>query len=204
MARIARSVGDRIASAASLRPTIVRSSAAAAQRSDMDRDSPLPVWGYQGRVRDWFHTKPGARFLNAQTSWFRLYAPTGFAVRSPVGRRTGRGRRTNVRVNARGAQGVLGWIGGGGAGWLQNVRAGPQVELRIGRTTRTGRARPPSDEAERLEAIETYCETVNWFDYVESMVNQRGRPTSARIRSMHARWCEQGLVLVVDLDGTTA
>jgi deazaflavin-dependent oxidoreductase (nitroreductase family) len=170
----------------------------------MHRQSPLPVWGRQGRVRDWFHTKQGARFLNAQTSWFRLYTPKGFAVLSTVGRRTGKMRRTNVRLIVRGDKGFLVSIGAGSVGWLQNVRARPHVELRIGRTTRTGRARPPSDEQEVLEAIQTYCETVNWFDYVEGIVNQRGRPTAARIRSMHARWCEQGLVIVVDLDGSAA
>jgi deazaflavin-dependent oxidoreductase (nitroreductase family) len=166
----------------------------------MERPSPHPVWSRQGRIRDWFHTKAGARFLNTGTSWFRLVAPPGYAVLTTIGRRTGKARRTAVRVIIHGNTGFLVSNVGEDTEWLRNIRADPQVQLRIGRRTTPGRVRSPRDNAERLDAKRAYAETINWFDYVSTMINEKGLPSRARIRSMHLRWFDQGRPLVVDVD----
>lgn len=159
----------------------------------------VPVWGHQGRLRDWFHTTSGARFLNAQTSWFKIAAPKGFAVLTTTGRRTGRLRHSNVRLITRGRQAFLVSIAGTQNSWIKNLQDNPEVELRLGRQNHMGRARPPCDDHERQRARDTYCQTVNWFDFVSSLVNQRGVPSRRRIVEMHSRWFDQGVVLVIEL-----
>lgn len=160
---------------------------------------PVPVWGHQGRLRDWFHTTKGAKLLNAQTSWFKIVAPRGFAVLTTTGRRTGRLRHSNVRLVTRGQKGFLVSIAGSTNSWVKNVQDNPNVELRLGRQSHRGLARPPCDDHERQQARSAYCQTVNWFDFVSSFVNQRGVPSRKRICQMHSRWFDQGAVLVIEL-----
>jgi deazaflavin-dependent oxidoreductase (nitroreductase family) len=151
-------------------------------------------------VRNWFHTRTGARFLNAQTSWFRIYAPSGWGLLTTTGRRTGAMRRSCVRVVTVGQQAFLVAIGGETADWLNNALFNPRVSLRVGSKTRTGRARRPQTEDEQATAMTAYCETITWFDFISSLVNQRGLPSPKRIRAMLARWSEQGTALVIDFD----
>ncbi len=167
---------------------------------EMVHEGSLPVWGDQGRVRNWFHTKTGARFLNAQTSWFRIYAPPGWGLLATIGRRSGATRRSCVRVTTVGQRGFLVAIGGKTTDWLQNALAHPRVSLRMGYRTRTGHARRPQTEDEQAAAMRAYRETLTWFDFISSLVNQRGFPSPERIRAMHARYSKQGTMLVIDFD----
>jgi deazaflavin-dependent oxidoreductase (nitroreductase family) len=160
-----------------------------------------PVWRQQGRVRDWFHTKAGAKFLNLQTAWFRIAAPKGYAVLSTVGRRTGRPRRSNVRAIVRGDRAFVVSIAGRANDWFHNLHAKPEASLRIGRRDWIGRARQPRDDGERHAARAAYCETVNWFDRISSLVNQQGIPSRQRIRAMHTRWIDEGELFVIELIG---
>jgi deazaflavin-dependent oxidoreductase (nitroreductase family) len=162
---------------------------------------PAAVWRRQGRVRDWFHTKAGARFLNLQTAWFRIGAPKGYAVLTTVGRRTGRPRRSNIRAIRRGDRIYVVSITGGSTGWFHNLQANPSVRLRLGRRNRTGRARQPRNDEERLAARAAYCDTITWFDFISSVVNQRGIPWPRRIRELHTRWIDEGNLFVIELAG---
>lgn len=157
-----------------------------------------PVWGSQGRIRDWFHTKAGARFLNLQTAWFKVSAPKGYAALTTVGRRTGRPRRCNVRLIIRGNRGFVVAIAGNANGWTHNLYANPNSSLRIGRRNQIGHARQLSD-AEKCVARIAYCETINWFDFISALVNQRGLPNRQSIRLMHTRWFDEGEPFVVEL-----
>ncbi len=160
--------------------------------------SPLPSWGDQGRVRNWFHTKPGARFLNAQTRWFNLRAPRGYTVLTTVGRRTGTPRRACLRAVLSGQRAIIVATGGRTSDWLLNIESNPHVTMRIGRATRTGVARTVRDD-EVAVLSETFSRPVYLFDRVASVVNQRGLPTNARIRALHEQWCKQGMIAMVDL-----
>ena len=164
------------------------------------RQSPVPAWGEQGRVRNWFHTRTGARFLNAQTSWFRIYAPSGWGLLTTTGRRSGSVRRSCVRIITVGQRGFLVAIGGETTHWLQNALLNSRVAVRVGSRTRTGDARRPQTEDERAMAMTAYCETITWFDFINSLVNQRGLPSPKRIRAMLATWFRHGTALVVDFD----
>jgi deazaflavin-dependent oxidoreductase (nitroreductase family) len=157
----------------------------------------LPAWGEQGRLRNWFHTKAGARFLNAQTAWFKLMAPRGYAVVTTTGRRTGRTRRSCVRAIVTNGRAIVIATGRESTDWLANLQADHNVTLRVGRRDRRGKARLSG--AEEIDASSSlFCAPVYWFDRVASVVNQRGLPTARRIRLLHRQWCTEGVIVIVD------
>jgi deazaflavin-dependent oxidoreductase (nitroreductase family) len=145
-------------------------------------------------------TPLGGRILSAsQLPLFKLRPPEGFGVLTTTGRRTGRKRSRCVRAIRRGDRVFLVAIGGERSAWLKNARANPDVRLRLRDGTHSGRARELRDSAERDEAMEAFCGTVNRFDHLECRAHRRGRPTRAKIVELHRTWFEGGAPLVVDL-----
>jgi deazaflavin-dependent oxidoreductase (nitroreductase family) len=104
-----------------------------------------------------------------------------------------------VRAIRRGDKAYLVAIGGQFSGWLKNIRANPDVRLRIRGGRFAGVAREVRDRAEREEAMAAFCETVNPFDYLECRAHRLGRPTAAKIKELHRTWFEGGVPLVVEL-----
>jgi deazaflavin-dependent oxidoreductase (nitroreductase family) len=142
----------------------------------------------------------GGRALSAlELPWFMVLPPRGFGVITTTGRKTGRPRRRCVRAIRRGDKAYLVAIGGPRAGWLRNVRANPNVRLRIRGGTFAGVARELRNDGEREVARESYCETVNPVDHAECAIHRRGRPTPLKIRELHRIWFEGGVPLVVEL-----
>jgi deazaflavin-dependent oxidoreductase (nitroreductase family) len=90
-------------------------------------------------------------------------------------------------------------IKGARSGWLKNIRANPNVRLRIRGGRFEGVARELREGAEMQEAMAAYCETVNPFDYLECANWLKGRPTRAKIQELHRAWFDQGVPLVVEL-----
>jgi deazaflavin-dependent oxidoreductase (nitroreductase family) len=130
---------------------------------------------------------------------FTVLPPAGFGVLTTTGRKTGKTRRKCVRAIRRGDRVYL--VSIRSSAWLQNVRANPEVRVRIRGGTAAGVAREPRDPAELHEAAQVYCETVNPFDYLECRMWRRGRPTAAKIKELHRAWVEHGTPLVIDLRG---
>jgi deazaflavin-dependent oxidoreductase (nitroreductase family) len=142
----------------------------------------------------------GGRALSAlQLPFFALRPPPAYGVLTTTGRKTGKARRRCVRAVRSGNKAYVVAIKGGRTGWLRNIRANPNVRLRIRGGTFAGLARDPSGAAEREEAIEAYCETVGWFERLEYTMWRRGRPTPPRIRGLHRRWFDDGVPLVIEL-----
>jgi len=142
----------------------------------------------------------GGRTLSAlQLPWFTALPPRGFGVITTTGRKTGKTRRKCVRAIRSGDKAYLVSIGGARAAWLMNIRANPDVYLRIRGGTFAGRARELADETETQEAMAAYCETVNPLDFVECTLHRRGRPTRSKIKQLHRTWFEKGIPLVVEL-----
>jgi deazaflavin-dependent oxidoreductase (nitroreductase family) len=142
----------------------------------------------------------GGRMLSAmQLPWFTFLPPRGFGVLTTVGRRTGKSRRRCVRAIRRGDRVYIVSIGGARAAWVKNLRANPRVRLRIRGGTFAGVARELTD-AERPEAMEAYCGTINPVDYAECRLHRGGRPTPERIAELHRKWFANGLPLVVEID----
>jgi deazaflavin-dependent oxidoreductase (nitroreductase family) len=142
----------------------------------------------------------GARVLSAlQLPFFTVRPPSGFGVITTTGRKTGRTRRRCVRGIRRGSKVYLVSIGGSHAAWLKNIRANPSVRLRIRGGTFPGLARELTEAGETQQARAAYCETVNPFDYAESAMHRRGRPTRSKIKELHRAWFDGGIPLVVEL-----
>ncbi|HYM46095.1 MAG TPA: nitroreductase family deazaflavin-dependent oxidoreductase [Solirubrobacteraceae bacterium] len=144
----------------------------------------------------------GGRVLSAlQLPLFSIAPPQGFGVLTTTGRKTGKTRRRCVRAIRRGDSAYIVSIGGAHAAWLKNIRADPNVSLRISGGMFTGRARELHDPPERERAETAYCETINAVDYAECALWRRGRPTRAKIEDLHRGWFDRGTPLVVELEG---
>ena len=140
--------------------------------------------------------KGGATLSALQQPFFRLMPPAGFGVIEMTGAKTGKRRRKCVRAIRRGHRVYL--VSIRPTAWLANVRANPDVRLRIRGGTFTGVVHEVG-ETELEEARRAYCETVNRFDYAECRMWRPGRPTPAKIQELHRDWFAQGTPLVVEL-----
>lgn len=154
----------------------------------------------------------GGRVLSALTlPRFMLHPPMSYGVLTTTGRRTGKTRRRCVHAVRHGNRAYIVMIrpsiaavaAGWTAGWLWNIRANPNVRLRIRdgtirSVTFRARARELTDEEELRTAKAVYCDTVSPFDYAEYVFHRGQRPTRARIEALHREWFERGIPLVVE------
>jgi deazaflavin-dependent oxidoreductase (nitroreductase family) len=104
-----------------------------------------------------------------------------------------------VRAIRRGDRVFVVAIGGEHNRWLKNIRANPNVRLRIRGGTYEGVARELRDPQERAEASAAYCGEINPFDYLENRAHRRGRPSRSKIHELHRTWFEGGVPLVIEL-----
>jgi deazaflavin-dependent oxidoreductase (nitroreductase family) len=142
----------------------------------------------------------GGRALSAmQLPLFILRPPAGYGVLTTTGRKTGKTRRRCVRVIRRGDKAYIVAIKGAHTGWLKNVRANPEVRLRVRGGAFAGITREVQEAAERQEAMDAYCETVNPFEYLEYSMWRKGRATPSKIKELHRTWFNEGTPLVVEL-----
>ena len=144
-------------------------------------------------------SKTGARLLSAsQLPLFNMRPPRGYGVLTTIGRKTGKRRSRCVRAVRRDDKAYLVAIRGSTT-WLSNIRANPEVQLRIRGGRFEGTARQLR-ESEREEAMKAYCgHPIGWFEYLEYLNWRKGRPTPAKIRELHRTWFEQGAPLVIEL-----
>jgi deazaflavin-dependent oxidoreductase (nitroreductase family) len=134
--------------------------------------------------------------------------PAGYGVLTTTGRKTGKARRKCVRVIRRGQHAYLVALRPPHIGvtnpsfvnaWVWNIRANPEVRLRIRGGTFHAVAREISDAAELESAREAICDTVYVGDYGECVLHLRGRPTKAKIGALHRYWFQTGTPVVIDL-----
>jgi deazaflavin-dependent oxidoreductase (nitroreductase family) len=148
-------------------------------------------------------THRGGRILSAfQLPWFTVLPPEGYGVITTTGRRTGKARRRCVRAIRRGDRAYLVSIPGARGRWLNNIRANPEVRLRIRGGTVSGRAHELLQATEKQEARTIFCETLVPFDYLSCGIHRRGRPTRSKIEELISAWFEGGIPLVVELRPT--
>ena len=139
---------------------------------------------------------------------FLLLAPPGYGVITTTGRKTGKARRKCIRVIRRGDRAYLVQLRPpelamtrptAVAAWVWNIRANPNVKLRIRGGTFAGVARELTDAGELAEAREALCETVSLFDYSACGLHMRGLPTRSKIQALHRYWFDTGIPLVIEL-----
>lgn len=148
------------------------------------------------------------RVVNALTLLpILLRPPSAFGVITTTGRKTGRARRTCVRVVRRGERAYLVSLRPpvlamkrptAVAAWVWNIRANPDVTLRIRGGTFAGVARELTEAEELAGAREALCETVTFVDYAECSLHLRGLPTRSKIQDLHRYWFDTGIPLVIE------
>jgi deazaflavin-dependent oxidoreductase (nitroreductase family) len=149
------------------------------------------------------------RLLSAfMLPFFMLRPPAAYGVIATTGRKTGKTRRKCVRVVRRGHNAYLVQLRppelalkrpDAAAGWVWNIRANPNVRLRIRGGSFAGVARQLTDPVEIEAARSAICDTVTLFDYGECDLHLRGLPTRAKIKQLHRYWFDTGIPLVVEL-----
>lgn len=139
---------------------------------------------------------------------YLISTPPGHGVLTTIGRRSGKTRRKVIRAIRRGNKVYIVQLRppalaierpAGVSAWAWNIRANPNVRLRLGRRTLTGVAREIADPAELEQAREAICETVHLVDYGECTLHLRGLPSRAKIKELHRYWFETGIPLVIEL-----
>ncbi|MFC9999478.1 nitroreductase family deazaflavin-dependent oxidoreductase [Nocardia sp. NPDC127526] len=143
----------------------------------------------------------GLRFIHAiHMPWFTVRLPKGCAALYTIGRKSGRPRRIYVKAARVDDKIYLISIAGSGALWVKNIRANPNVRIRLPEGTFHGTARELRNRAERQAAYNVLCETVHPFDYFENALHRTGRPTREKILELHRAWFAGGLPLVIDVE----
>jgi deazaflavin-dependent oxidoreductase (nitroreductase family) len=134
--------------------------------------------------------------------------PAGYAVLTTTGRKSGKTRRKCIRAIRRGDRAFMVQLRPPAlaierpevvSGWVWNIRANPNVRLRLGLRTYAGVAREIEDPVELEQAREAICETVHLTDYDECALHLRGLPTREKIKALHRYWFDTGIPLVVEL-----
>lgn len=151
----------------------------------------------------------GGRALSALMLPFVTILPSaGFGVITTTGRKTGKPRRKCIRAIRREDKVYIVMLRpplvalarpSAVTAWVWNIRANPNVRLRIRGGRFQGVARELKEPAELQQAREAFCETVNAFDYAECQLHLRGLPTRSKIKELHHYWFDTGIPLVVDL-----
>jgi deazaflavin-dependent oxidoreductase (nitroreductase family) len=137
-----------------------------------------------------------------------LRPPAGYAVLTTTGRKSGKTRRKCIRAIRRGDRAFVVQLRPPAlalerpeivAGWVWNIRANPNVRLRLGPRTYSGVAHEIEDPAELGEARQAICETVHLTDYDECVLHLRGLPTREKIKALHRYWFDTGIPIVIEL-----
>jgi deazaflavin-dependent oxidoreductase (nitroreductase family) len=152
----------------------------------------------------------GGRMLSAvMLPFFALWSPPGYALLTTTGRKSGKRRRKCIRAIRCGERVFLVQLRPPvlavesptlTAAWVWNIRANPNVSLRLGLRTYSGVAREIDDSTELGEAREALGESVHSINYDEFVIHMRGFPTRAKIKEMHRYWFDTGIPIVVDLE----
>jgi deazaflavin-dependent oxidoreductase (nitroreductase family) len=135
----------------------------------------------------------------------------GHGVLTTIGRKSGKERRKCIRAIRRGNQAYVVMLRPPAlaiehptavTAWVHNIRANPNVRLKLGRRTYQGVAREITDATELEIARDAICETVHLIDYGEADLHLRGLPTRTKIRELHRYWFDTGIPLAIDLADT--
>jgi deazaflavin-dependent oxidoreductase (nitroreductase family) len=149
------------------------------------------------------------RILSAlMLPFIAIRPPAGYAILTTTGRKSGKTRRKCIRAIRRGNKVFIVQLRPPTlaverpdivSGWVWNLRANPNVRLRLGMRTYTGVAREIDDPDELEQARQAICETVHVTDYDECALHMRGLPSREKVRAMHRYWFDTGIPLAVEL-----
>jgi len=174
---------------------------AAKRRAAAEREAPK-----HGRL---FKSARDGRILSAIMLPFYAFATApGHGVLTTNGRKSGKARRTCIRAIRRGDTAYLVMLRPPAlsienptavAAWVLNIRANPNVRLKLGRRVYRGTAREMADSTELQAAREAICNTVHLIDYGECDLHLRGLPSRTKIKELHRYWFDTGIPIAIDL-----
>jgi deazaflavin-dependent oxidoreductase (nitroreductase family) len=162
-----------------------------------------------GKHRRLLRTGRDGRILSAlMLPQFWLATPRGYGVLTTTGRKTGRSRHKCIRVIQRRDRAYLVALRlphiavanpTAVQAWVHNIRANPNVRLRIRGADFDGVAREITDADEREQARSLLCDTVFPNDYGECLMHMRGWPTRTKVQELHRYWFDTGTPIAIDL-----
>jgi deazaflavin-dependent oxidoreductase (nitroreductase family) len=165
-----------------------------------------------GKHRRLLRTGRDGRILSAlMLPQLWLATPAGSGVLTTTGRKTGRPRHKCVRVIRRSDRAYLVALRlphiavanpTAVQAWVHNIRANPNVRLRIRDGDFDGVAREITDPAELERARSALCDSVFLNDYGECALHLRGLPTKAKVQQLHRYWFDTGIPIAIDLRET--
>lgn len=134
--------------------------------------------------------------------------PSGHAVLTTTGRKTGKPRHKVIRAILQGDRVYIVQLRPPAvavdtplavAAWVLNIRADPHVRLKLSRRTCAATMREIEEPAELSRAREIFCEPVHLVDYPECVIHLKGRPSARKVRDLHRYWFDTGVPLVAEL-----
>lgn len=131
--------------------------------------------------------------------WKIAPAPVGLALLTTKGRKTGRRRERAIRAVRVGTDVFAVALLGAKCDWLANVRANPEVQLKLGGTTYEAVGRALSSSQEVAQALEAYTPAAGWYDYVDYANLVWSFPTRDRLVRAHIEWFRTGTPVVFEL-----
>jgi deazaflavin-dependent oxidoreductase (nitroreductase family) len=144
----------------------------------------------------WFH-KVG--HVTNTSVWRLLPTPSGLGVLTSTGRRTGKRRTRAIRAVRDGDRVYAVAMLGRRCDWLYNIRAQPNVRLKLGRQTYDARGREVLDAAEREHMESVYLQNAGWFDYADYANLMWSLPTRWKIERAHRQWLDEGIPVVFEI-----
>ena len=138
--------------------------------------------------------------LTVTPMWKVMPTPKGLALVTTKGRKSGKPRARVMRAVRDGKRAYAAAILGDRADWVRNVRADPNVTIKLGGKTYRATARALVDPAERARAAEIYRPAAGWYDYFDYASFVWGLPTRGNVLRVHDEWFNTGTPVVFELE----
>jgi deazaflavin-dependent oxidoreductase (nitroreductase family) len=136
---------------------------------------------------------------------FRLLpTPRSIVVVTTTGRKTGKRRARAMRAVQDGEHLYAVAILGAKTAWVANIRANPDVRVKLGTRWHDATAHVVSDPGEREQARRAYCAITGWYDYADFANFTWSFPTRAKMLAGYERWLDEGTLVAFDLAGGAA
>jgi len=131
--------------------------------------------------------------------WRVAPTPRGLAVLTTTGRRTGKLRHRAIRAVRDGDLVYAVALFGDDSAWVKNLRAQPNVKLKLGGTTYHAFARDVRQGEDQDRAARAYVAGAGWFDYVDYANFLWSVPTRAKMLRAYEQWFTSGTPVVFEL-----
>jgi deazaflavin-dependent oxidoreductase (nitroreductase family) len=130
-----------------------------------------------------------------------LPTPNGLAVSTTTGQRTGKHRQRAIRAVRVADRVYAAAMLGQRCDWVHNIRAHPDVSIKLGGRTYNATARELLDQQEREQAEQAYVPNAGWFDYFDYANLMWSFPTSEKLLRAHEQWLASGVPVIFEIHG---